>query len=166
LPAPPELYIRTGGDLILSGAALTLFFEAILARGIPFRFRARGLSMHPFIKDGDVVTISPIEEGQPGLGVVVAFLHPENRNLTLHRIVGTQPGGYLVRGDNAVQSDGLVSPARILGFVSQVERDGKVVKLGFGPERRLIGWLSRHSLLNALVSRANQIPRLLSGESP
>ncbi len=166
MPVPPELYIRTGGDLILSGAALTLFLEAILAKGKRFRFRARGLSMRPFIKDGDVVTISPIHGDQLGLGKVVAFLHPENRNLTLHRIVGTQPRGYLVRGDSAAQGDGLVSPARILGFVSQVERDSKVVNLGLGPERRLIAWLSRHSFLNALVFRTDQIARLLSGESP
>ena len=82
--------------------------------------------MSPFIKDGDVLTISPLSSS-PGIGDVVAFIYPETGRLVIHREIGKKGGSYLIKGDNALETDGLVHKENIFGFVKRVERKGKKV---------------------------------------
>jgi hypothetical protein len=122
--------------------------------------------MHPFICDGDVVTISPRAVGEMRLGDVVAFCHPNSGRLVVHRLVGQRPGGYLLRGDNALEEDGLIPPEKVLGLVTRVERRGRKVRLGQGPERRLLAWLARRDLLRPLIFRAWQVLHPFAWRSP
>ena len=160
-PPKPCLYSVAGGVLALSGLDLQEFLRAVLARGAPIRFKAPGLSMHPSILDGDVVTVSPQCGREPRLGEVVAFCHPETRKLVVHRVLARRDGGYLLRGDNVPDADGLISSQDVLGRVTRVERDGREVRLGLGLEWRLIALLSRHNLLQPLIFRASQMLRPL-----
>lgn len=158
-PDKPAIYCRPGGVLALSGAGLLEFLQAFLAKRAQFRFRARGFSMHPFIQDGDVLTVLPLDGQAPQPGKVVAFCHPQSQKLTVHRMVAELKEGYLIRGDSASAADGVIPLTNILGTVRQVERAGKQVRLGLGPERRLIAWLSRHSLLQPLIHRTLELLR-------
>jgi len=54
---------------------------------------------------------------------------------------------YIVKGENTLESDGLIKKENILGVVTKVERKGKKVFLGLGPERFLIALLTRKNLL-------------------
>lgn len=123
----------------------------ILSKGAECRFQAKGHSMSPFIKDGDIVTISPLTNSSPGLGDVVAFNHPENEKLIIHRVVEKRNNDYYVRGDNLLETDGLVQAKDILGYVNKVERDGKNVRVGLGPERFLIAFLTGKGLFISFV---------------
>lgn len=123
----------------------------ILSQGAECRFQANGHSMSPFIKDGDVVTVSPILHSSPGIGDVVAFIYKETGKLLIHRIVEKNGESYLTRGDNTLEGDGLIYSANILGSVTKVERNGKQVSLGLGPERFLISLLTRKGLLLSFV---------------
>jgi signal peptidase I len=162
----PALYSRPGGVVSIPGPALQEFLRAILKRGVSFRFQARGSSMQPFIRDGDVVTVSPGPVGEMRLGDVVAFCHPNTGRLVVHRLVGRRPGGYLLRGDNALEEDGLIPPEKVLGLVTQVERRGRKVRLGQGPERRLLAWLARRDLLKPIIFRAWQVLHPFARRSP
>ncbi len=133
----------------------------ILSKGAECRFQAKGHSMAPFIKDGDIVTISPLTSSSPGLGDVVAFNHPENEKLMIHRVVEKRNNDYYVKGDNALEMDGLVQAKDILGCVNKVERDGINVRVGLGPERFLIGFLNRKGLLFPLLSPIRRVIHLL-----
>ncbi len=161
----PSLYSVPGGVLSLSGPALQEFLRAVLPRGVFLRFKARGFSMHPFIQDGDVVTVSP-RGGEPRPGDVVACCHPKTQKLIVHRVTALQAGGYLIRGDNAPEGDGLVPLQDILGLVTRVERNGRRVLLGRGPERRLLAFLVRRDLLQPLLFRVRQVLRPLRRRSP
>ncbi|MCU0606664.1 MAG: radical SAM protein [Candidatus Edwardsbacteria bacterium] len=68
-----------------------------LARGVPLRFAAAGASMDPFIKDGDVLTVSPLP---PRLspGDIVAAVSPANGLVVVHRAVGLRGGAVLRPG--------------------------------------------------------------------
>jgi phage repressor protein C with HTH and peptisase S24 domain len=128
--------------------------QAVLAHGAKFHFRARGLSMSPFIKDGDSITIAPLTHEQPGIGKVVAFIHPGTQQLVVHRVIGREGSAFWIQGDNAAgQPDGLVDADAILGCVTNVERDGRLVMLGLGPERYLVAFLSRRGWLAGVVNR-------------
>jgi hypothetical protein len=143
---------KEGTEISLSGAALAELMTAVLDKGRPFRFRAKGISMTPFIKDGDIVTISPFPGRRARIGEVVAFISPHNQSVSIHRIIGKRKGHYLIQGDNVPEVDGLVPPGQLLGYVDSVERERQAVSLGLGPERRLIAFLNRRGWLIRLRS--------------
>lgn len=125
----------------------------VLARGIPFKFQARGSSMMPFIRDGDVITIAPLQRGGAGLGTIVAFTRPGNGILVVHRIVDISENLFFINGDNYPQNpDGWVPFENLLGRVVEVNRNGRRIWLGLGVERYLIAYLSRRNWLSPLRS--------------
>jgi hypothetical protein len=158
----PLLGAVSGGDLSLSGEDLVELMRAVLAKGASFRFRAKGWSMAPFIRDGDVICVSPLPASGPGLGDVVAFFTPESQRLLVHRVVLRRGAACVSRGDNiSGMSDGTISIKHILGRVTRVTREGRNVWLGLGPERRLIALLSRTGLLLPARLRLEAIARQL-----
>ncbi len=80
------------GDLPLPGEALAGLMAAVLGKGLPFRFEARGESMHPAIRHGDVVTVAPVAGRAPRAGDVVAFIHPGTGGVRVHRILALERG--------------------------------------------------------------------------
>lgn len=138
-------------ELALSGPALLELLQAVLARGAPFRFRASGPSMFPFIRDGDVVTVAPLQGTRPHWGEVVACIRPGQDRLVIHRVVGRRGNSYLVKGDAASGVDGLVQELDILGRVIRIERRGAEVRIGLGPERYVIAILVRSGLFPRVI---------------
>jgi phage repressor protein C with HTH and peptisase S24 domain len=133
---------------------------AVLATGHAFRFKAKGWSMTPFIRDGDVISIVPITMDRCRLGEVVAFTRPETGHLVVHRIIGGTGRDYLIQGDSAVdETDGIISHDQLLGKVSRVERDGRCIWLGQGLGRVFIAWLSRRGYLAHLRLRPDGFAR-------
>jgi len=149
-----------GGVQPLSGEALSTLLDDVLTRGVPFRFEARGYSMAPFIRDGDVVTVTALAEGRARFGEVVAFVAPGKR-LVLHRVTGRRSDRYEIRADNVdpgaaakTAAVDVVPSSSLLGVVRGVERDRRPVRLGLGPERVVIAGLSRLGLLRPLADVA------------
>lgn len=150
------VYSLALAERTLSGNALLHLMRAVLARDKPFRFRARGGSMAPFIRDGDIIRIAPLTR-PPRVGEVVAFMHPRTRALTVHRLVARRGVAHLAQGDNAPErADGFLRPRQILGRVARVDRNGRQVRFGLGPERRLIAELSRRGWLTPLCRAAGR----------
>ncbi|OGP91738.1 MAG: signal peptidase I [Deltaproteobacteria bacterium RBG_16_54_18] len=124
--------------------------RGVFDKGSSFRFKGKGYSMSPFIKDGDVLTIAPLQGSSPRFGDVMVFTHPTTGKLVIHRLIGKREGSYLTKGDNAPEADGLISKAAILGQVVRVERNGRYVSLGLGPDRFFIAFVTRNGLLPLL----------------
>lgn len=138
-------------EFILSGEVLADLLKATLAKGLSFRFEAKGFSMAPFIKSGDVVTVSPLSSSPISIGKPAAFIHPLTKKLVIHRVIGKIDKDYFIKGDNSLAADGLVRKENILGYVSAVERNGKAVSFGFGREKFIIAFLSRMKILNFIL---------------
>ena len=132
-------------EFVLGKNQLVELMDAVIAKGKPFRFQARGRSMSPFIKDGDVLILSPIPDSGLRRGDIVAALAP--RELIVHRIVAKKAGIYLLKGDNNVQPDAMVEQSDVLAVVMCIERHGEQIRIGMGLERSLIAMLSRTNLL-------------------
>ena len=143
----PALFIKKADELSLSGPALIELLRAVLDKGKPFRFRAKGLSMTPFVKDGDVITVSPFSGASPRMGDVVAFVHPATGKLVVHRMVGKSGDSFLIKGDNVDHEGDRVPEKNVLGRVVVIERDGQRVRLGLGVERFVIAFLKQRGLL-------------------
>ncbi len=137
--------------------ALLVLGRAVLERGVPFRFRAAGTSMSPFIRDGDVLTVAPLAGSRPRLGEVVAFVHPNSGKLAVHRVVATRDAARLLQGDAALEPDGWIRPTDILGRVIAIERNHRRVGFGLGAERMGIAWLRRRSPLWNLACAVGRV---------
>ena len=140
-------FIHVGGSISLKNLAQRDLLMSVVARGVPFRFRAMGMSMWPFIRGGDILTVSPLADVPIHLGDVVAIMHPGSDRLAIHRVVTHVSDGWLVRGDNNPEADGLVTRERVIGRVIRVERDGREIHFSLGAEASVIAWLVRHNVL-------------------
>ncbi len=109
----------------------------LLHQGKSIRFRAPGRSMHPTIKDGEVIMVAPIVPSDVRQGDIV--LYRANGNVYAHRVVGIQgkrddPGPrsvrpnshqlFTLRGDALGALDEEVHPDQLLGKVVSVDRAG------------------------------------------
>jgi hypothetical protein len=159
----PSLFARRGGELSLSGPALTGLLRAVLDRGKPFRFQARGLSMSPLVRDSDIITVSPLSGSTPRFGEVVAYLSKEAGGFIVHRVIGKRGEAYLVSGDSAQKMQDWVAESDILGRVARVERNGGAVYFGLGPERIIIAFLRQNQLFWKLAHLLGRIIRPLYG---
>lgn len=145
-------------ELAISTELLGEVLQSFLSEQTKIRFRAPGKSMLPFIRDGDVLTITPLSQARLFIGNVVAFIHPINNNLLVHRIIAKQGSQFLIKGDNSpLLTDGWIQETQVIGCVTCVERDMEIINFGFGLERYLIAFLSKHNLLTRIFYRLGQI---------
>lgn len=141
----------SGTDLALNGEAFSELLSAVLERGKSLDFRAKGGSMSPFIRDGDIITVSPMQGSSPGAGDIVACRCPNTQRLLIHRIVKKRGDLYLIQGDNVPHPDGEVGRGEIIGRVTRILRMGKPLSFGLGQEKFLIVFLVRSGILNRIV---------------
>ena len=122
--------------------------------------------MSPFIKNEDLVAITPLQRERLGLGKIIAFVHPETKRLCIHRIIREEDGFYVTKGDNRSETSERVPIEDLLGSVTRVERNGKRVFLGLGPERFVIAILGRRGLLFPLLLPVWKVFRAMIKRSP
>lgn len=117
----------------LPSSVVMELIQAVHEKGVSCRFKAKGYSMTPSIRDGDVITVSPLKDISPRRGDVVVFRHPERpQQMHVHRVLYAKNKKYYIRGDNCPDSDGWIQIEHILGRISRVERKGKSL---FWPNR-------------------------------
>ena len=85
----------------------------LTTRGVAVTLAVKGSSMHPALRSGDVVTVEPVGTNPVPIGAVVAAEAHEGSGLVVHRVVGRSAAGLLLRGDNALEEDGLIPPEKM-----------------------------------------------------
>ncbi len=138
-------------EIKLSGSALSDLMQSVLGRGACFRFQAKGYSMSPFIRDKDIITISQIPADTVRPGNVAAVINPLNNAVIVHRVIARTENGILLKGDNLTANDGIFTYDAIAGIVTNVERNGKRVRLTSASAQKLIAVASRSGLLNSHI---------------
>lgn len=125
--------------------------QAVLEKGLSFRFLAKGWSMAPFIRDGDHITVSPLKGTSLKVGDVYAFVDPEVDKIVVHRAVASYDNALMLKGDSSfAKPDGIIPFKFLIGRVTHIERGGHQVILGLGIERYLIACLSRLGFLTPM----------------
>ena len=131
----------------------------LLCAGVAVRFTARGPSMVPAIRDGEVVTVEPTRPRDVAFGDVV--LYASRRGLTAHRVVGTLQGpepAFRARGDAPGSTEELVRGEQLLGRVRQVERRGRATDVAPRPwTARIALRLGIRAVLRQLATRARRL---------
>lgn len=122
--------------------------------------------MHPLLRAGDVVTVTPLRTKRPCPGDTVVFANAHTAPLVAHRVVAIRGDAPLIKGDNCDTADGLIAKSKILGRVTSAERDGRTLRLGLGPERFLIAFLSRTGILSLMLAPARKLYHLFVPSIP
>ena len=109
--------------------ALTLF-EDILENGLSLRVRVTGLSMTPFLKGGEILTIRKEPHHVMRKGDLIFFKSSRGVPL-LHRIIQKRESPdekltFLTKGDGLIAFDKPVEYHRVLGKVSRIEKTNSV----------------------------------------
>lgn len=99
----------------------------LLACGQTVRFTAPGHSMHPVIRHGDALLVTPLERtAHPG--DILLYRDAGGRPVA-HRLIGFAADGeedtLILRGDSAAAPDLPVRLSQVLGRVFAIERDGR-----------------------------------------
>ena len=117
------------------------FFELsneILTRGNSLRFRALGGSMNPFIRNGDILEIEPVDEWKIGQGDVI-FYRTLGKRLVVHRVIKkfsqNDKQVFVIKGDSIPDCGEDVLLEDILGKVVAIERNGRRMKFDRGLNR-------------------------------
>jgi signal peptidase I len=88
---------------------------------------ASGYSMYPFMRPGDVQTISPVPIEEIKVGDVAVF--ERNNDWISHRVIDIQNNNneitLILRGDTSIQLDPLVTKENYIGKTVAFERRGK-----------------------------------------
>jgi protein tyrosine phosphatase (PTP) superfamily phosphohydrolase (DUF442 family) len=147
----------------------------VLEQGSPFVFAARGNSMLPFIREGDLLTVVPLG-GAPLRPGEVALYRRDGGSLLAHRVIEPAARGgeaWLMRSDGSRGELERVRSEEVLGRIVSLERRGRTRRLD--TRRRL--WMARlwhrlwpwslwaYTLVSRLKSRLLRAGRGLAASS-
>ena len=153
--------------MIDGGADSKLFEEVVrplLQQGLSVRFQARGASMSPAIRDGEVVKVTPVTVTKLRKDDIV--LAKSSAGFRLHRIVRADRANnvFITRGDCGHEDDPPMRAHQILGLAhsKEVRIGWNIVQARF---RGVGGWMLRvaaraqHIATNAWAKSANTFSR-------
>lgn len=126
--------------------------QELLDTGLQVRFRAGGRSMAPAVRDGDLLTVAPVDPAQVAIGDVILF--DGWRGPLAHRVVALERRGsqrrFVMRGDRSLQADGAIGKGQVRGRLVAVERDGRIDRATFAGG----AWKRRLARAHARCARA------------
>ncbi len=137
--------------------------EELLRQGNTVRFRASGVSMKPFIRDGDLLTVMPARTDSLRTGDVI-FYNSSSNDITAHRVVAIcnleGERVFLVRGDATGGPFENITAEQILGRVAGIHRGNRWIPTG-APHYRLppVAWAHIQTLRRRARIGASRIKR-------
>lgn len=120
--------------------------EELLRQGQPVRFKPRGRSMEPFIREAtDEVILQPIQQLKVGQ---IVLAQDATRKHILHRIIKIADDKIILMGDGNLKGTETCQRKDICGMVSQIIRKKKRINCQSFSEQ----WLA-HFWMNTLGIR-------------
>jgi len=116
----------------LSPSLLPEVILDLLSLGHGVRFRAKGGSMQPTIREGEVITVAPVKPRDVKQRDVI--LYRNKGRVVVHRVarIRRKEGNrvlFITRGDGSCSCDAPVESHQILGAVVSVQRNGRSIDL-------------------------------------
>ena len=136
----------------------------ILNKGGKLSFKAHGSSMLPFIKSGDVISLEPVAEKSLTVGTIVLYKSDQTQ-MVAHRVVKRRvKNGQIflsVKGDAHLHSDQLVTGEQIIGKITEIKRDSRIVRF----DRKLWPvasslWRSTHPIGPLILKMTSDLKKL------
>ena len=97
-----------------------LLMKARSKSGKPFEMTVSGVSMLPFMKKGDIITVQRLDKYE--IGDILVFPY-KNEGMLVHRLLKIEDGRLYCKGDNAFRTEDITSE-QVLGKVVTVNEKG------------------------------------------
>lgn len=154
-------------DFSIDGKKFYEFLEALAENQkiSTIKFTGYGLSMTPFIRSGNRLTIKIInEDSRIYTGDIVAVKQRDKKRIVVHRVIDSNKDKYLIKGDNNRLPDGWFQKDLIIGTIIKIQRHlGKTYypKKWYG---LIIAFLSKTLILNTiLLPAARYLKKSMTG---
>lgn len=138
------------------GAELYELGRQLVAAEASLSFRARGWSMYPMIREGDVLEVTPVPWCKVGVGDVLFYRSGER--MLVHRVIGrcsAEPGDRIrARGDAFLQEDPPICEQDMIGRVDAIYRPGRREPRLIRQDRGIARWLGVLLARSKLVHRS------------
>jgi len=144
-------------------AAFRELIVGLAASGLRFRFHAKGRSMLPAIRDGELLHVKPADPANIRVADIVLFR--DGQGFKAHRVVRKCANVFVTRGDAGIEADGAIRGEQIMGKIiaSECMHTGRVTALeGLGPRVRYFGF----ELKRILSGRQHLWTRILRNACP
>lgn len=135
--------------------------QEVLGRGRILKFKAKGGSMSPFIRNGDVVEVVPVK-GKINLGDIILY-HSSYGNPVVHRVIQRNKGSIITKGDSVPGSDQPILSKQVLGRVAAIEKNGWRIRLDRPMVRLLNILLATISPFSSLIYPSLKFIKPLKG---
>ena len=103
---------------------MSVTFEDLLARDGHIVYRTRGTSMEPMLRQNRDLVVIRVPAAR--LDTYDVALYKRGSAYVLHRVIGLEKKGYLIRGDNTFTVEHVPFDA-VIGVLSSFRRKGKEV---------------------------------------
>jgi len=153
--------------LVKDAESFSTLTAELLRQGTTVRFRASGVSMRPFIRHGDMLTVVPVKANSLQTGEVVLYDSSFN-GITAHRVVSIcQEKGrhsFLIRGDATGGAFERVFPEQILGRVAGIHRGDRWIPIR-APHHRLapVAWAHMQTFKRRALVGASRVKQRILG---
>ena len=113
----------------ISGIDFEQLASGLLEEGNMLRFRAHGNSMLPFVKNNDIIVVSPIESNNIKKGDII-FYQGKGGSPIAHRVISLTAGNefIFVRGDGYIGGTEKIPVEKVTGIVCKIERNNKTIE--------------------------------------
>jgi len=137
--------------------AFSKIADGLLEAGLNVRFRAGGHSMGASVRDGEHVTVAPVDARAVEVGDIV--LCHTWRGPLAHRVQRVERDAtgllrFVLRGDASLEDDRAVPAAQLRGRLVSVERNGRALELAVRG-----GALGKRLFVTALRLRTTLVSR-------
>ena len=145
MPGQPkrDVAIDRDGEILVDKQG-TLHIEEILERDGVYVSTTAGVSMWPMLRNRrDTVVITPAPAQLHRYDVP---LYRSGDRYVLHRIIGIEPDGYAIRGDNCIGIEH-VRHDQVIGVLTSFYRDDREIDMGSPAYRAYVRiWVAVHPL--------------------
>lgn len=152
----PDLTKKVNRDTIHHNISTLL--KTFSETGTLVKLRLKGNSMFPFLRGGDIVTVST-ELTNIEVGDIALYYDRSNNKIQAHRIICRSKNYCQLKGDNLNKNDGFRYIYSLIGLIVKIERQGKNIRFGLGPEKKFIAFFSRLNILNKFTRLHSLLPK-------
>ncbi len=150
-------------EIALNGNRFYKLATEILSKGGSFSFRGHGGSMYPFIRDGAILTVEPVQAHRLRVGDVV--LYRSQARVVVHRVIAKRmldsQADLWIRGDAFAGSGEKLSAASVIGRVVNVKQRSRIIPLNSFFWRWLgIVWVKLAPLGQGVIWAASTVLRI------
>ncbi|HEX8141787.1 MAG TPA: hypothetical protein VF553_04270 [Pyrinomonadaceae bacterium] len=139
----------------------------LLRLGYRIRFRPGGHSMQPTIRDGEAVTVAPVNPRTVKRGDIL--LYSTGAGVIAHRVVAVSRDAaagryFLLRGDSSSTTDKPVAAHQVLGRIVYVEREGRRISLAGRSVRIRHGATLLAARIRRRLAQASRLCEITAGK--